>query len=260
MEPDERAPLHDLGRGGARGRAPADAADLRAQGSDRAAAHEGRSRRYSERDIALLQRIQELTKRGRRPRRASSASSRSRRARRRAPAHRRARGARRGRRRGDARRASSSRAPPVPARARAVAAARTLVAARTRRRRRGRRLRWPSTPTGSPARPKRRSAPRRRRARAGPHRGRRREHLLARARSTSPRASSRGVLERIGVDLGDVLARASTRRWRSGRGERRDRARRAARAEHVPRARGRRQGARRRSTTSTSRPSTCCSR
>ena len=58
---DERPALHDLRRRRARRHAPADAADLRAEGPRPAAAHAGNTRLYSEADLERLRLIQRLT-------------------------------------------------------------------------------------------------------------------------------------------------------------------------------------------------------
>ena len=161
-------------------------------------------------------------------------------------------------------RAGRRRAPAVPARDRPAAQPRRVVLARTMTSRatddRRGSSRWHSTRTSSPARPRRRSAPRRRAGRdAGQHRDR------ARAPAARAARPARGRRQR--------RARAHRRRRRARCARRvdealaelpqvtrRDRPRRAARA-------GRRSRCSRpptrnasSSTTSTSRPSTCCSR
>ena len=177
----------------------------------------GRSRRYSDHDIQLLRRIQELTNEGHLARRACSGSWRSSRS-----STPRA-SARPGSKRASTRcsRRWKSASPPrtssTGARSSRCAAARSCSHATTSRANRRGSQPWHSIPTSSPARPRRRSAPRRPPAATPGNTEIAPEHLL-RALLDQPEGVVNGVLERIGVDLGavrrrvDDAARASCRR------------------------------------------------
>ncbi len=173
----------------------------------------GRSRRYSDRDIALLRRIQELTNEG-----VSLAgvqrilaledelgAARRRIAELEAPTRRAAAG---GRAEG------GGRAPSVPARARPAAkrgrrALRAPPVTRSEQRvtsKRERALRWHSIRAGSPARPRKAFAAAQALARDAGNTEITPEHLL-RALLDQSEGIVSGVLERIGVDVGEVRRR-----------------------------------------------------
>ena len=201
----------------------------------------GRSRRYSERDIELLRRIQELSNEGvslAGVQRILALEDELAAARRRIAELEAALDALRE----EMERAHRECSQGVPARARSAA----LRHRRAIRDAEGDDSKGPHAPRPQPIHPQDPRGARRRagaRARRRQHRGVARCTSCARC-STSPKASSPGVLERIGVDLASLRRRVDEELEPPAARQRRDRARRAARDRGVPPARRGRQGAR----------------